>query len=139
MESTEDPVKSISKRIFIWMVIGAFVPIFWGVVSFIFFNAPKSLWADLYWNVVYLDVLDSDGTAILCFESLKGGTLYTHDVCRREHKPYIVLDATRIDESGAAAAVVRFIKEHEIQVLNVAGPRASKWAEGYAFALAVVG
>ena len=51
------------------------------------------------------NVLDSDGTVILFYESLKGGTLYTHDVCRREHKPYIVLDATRIDESGAAAAM----------------------------------
>jgi hypothetical protein len=85
------------------------------------------------------NVLDRDGTAILFVESLKGGTLYTHDVCRREHKPYIVLDATRISQSGAAAAVVRFVEEHEIQVLNVAGPRASKWAEGHAFALAVVG
>ena len=54
------------------------------------------------------NVLDSDGTAILFYESLTGGTLYTHDVCRREHKPHIV-------------------------------PRLSKWAEGYAFALAVVG
>lgn len=85
------------------------------------------------------NVLDSDGTAIVFYESLKGGTLFTHDVCRREHKPYIVLDATRISESGAAAAIVRFIREHEIQVLNVAGPRLSKWAEGYALALKVLG
>jgi hypothetical protein len=77
-------------------------------------------------------------TAILFYESLTGGTLYTHDVCRREHKPYIVLDATRISESGAAAAI-RFVVQHEIQVLNVAGPRLSKWAEGHALALAVIG
>jgi Circularly permutated YpsA SLOG family len=85
------------------------------------------------------NVLDSDGTAILFYESLTGGTLYTHDVCRREHKPYIVLDSTRISESGAAAAIMRFVNEREVQVLNVARPRLSKWAEGYAFALAVVG
>jgi hypothetical protein len=85
------------------------------------------------------NVLDSDGTAILFYESLTGGTLYTHDVCRREHKPYIVLDSTRISESGAAAAIMRFVNEREVQVLNVAGPRLSKWTEGYAFALAVVG
>jgi hypothetical protein len=54
MESTEDLVESIAKRIFIWMVIGAFVPIFWGVVSFIFFNAPESHWTDLYWNIIYV-------------------------------------------------------------------------------------
>jgi hypothetical protein len=85
------------------------------------------------------NVHDSDGTAILFRESLNGGTLYTHDVCRRERSPYIVLDATRISETGAAAAIVRFVEEHELKVLNVAGPRLSKWAEGYGFALAVVG
>jgi hypothetical protein len=85
------------------------------------------------------NVLDSDGTAILFYESLTGGTLFTHDVCRRERRPYIVLDATRISESGAAAAIVRFVREHEIQVLNVAGPRLRKWAEAHAFALAVIG
>ncbi len=37
-----------------------------------------------------------------------------------------------------SAAIVRFIKEHDIQVLNVAGPRASRWAEGHRFAMEVV-
>ena len=86
-----------------------------------------------------MNVLDSDGTAILFNQSLSGGTLYTHDVCRRERKPYIVLDATQISESAAAATIVRFIEEHGIQVLNVAGPRLSRWAEGHGFALRVIG
>lgn len=54
MELTEDAVKPIAKRIFIWMVIGAFVPIIWGVASFITFNAPESRWSDLYWYIVYV-------------------------------------------------------------------------------------
>jgi len=86
-----------------------------------------------------MNVLDSDGTAILFNQSLSGGTLYTHDVCRRERKPYIVLDATQISESAAAATIVRLIEEHGIQVLNVAGPRLSRWAEGHGFALRVIG
>jgi hypothetical protein len=85
------------------------------------------------------NVHESDGTAILFRESFSGGTLYTHDVCRRERRPYIVLDATRISEAGAAAAIERLVEEHEIKLLNVAGPRLSKWTEGYGFALAVVG
>ncbi len=85
------------------------------------------------------NVLHSDGTAILFNQSLSGGTLYTHDVCRRERKPYIMLDATQISVSAAAAAIVGFIKEHDIKVLNVAGPRLSRWAEGYGFALRVMG
>jgi hypothetical protein len=85
------------------------------------------------------NVVDSDGTAILFSERLSGGTLYTHDACRRERKPFIILDATRITESAAAAAIVRFIEEHEIKALNVAGPRSSGWSGGYQFALRVVG
>jgi hypothetical protein len=79
-----------------------------------------------------------DGTAILFNQLLSGGTPYTHDTCRRERKPFIVLDATQIAESAAAAAIVRFIEEHDIQVLNVAGPRLSRWAQGYALAFTVV-
>src|SRR5450631_810969 len=36
-------------------------------------------------------------------------------------------------ENASAAAIARFVEEHEITVLNLAGPRLSKWAEGHAF------
>lgn len=85
------------------------------------------------------NVQESDGTAILFNQSLSGGTKLARDMCIREKKPFVVLDATQISEARAAAAIVRFIDENEIQVLNVAGPRASGWPAGYAFALAVVG
>jgi hypothetical protein len=39
------------------------------------------------------NMLDSDGTAILFNQSLSGGTLYTHDVCRRERPPRRSSDA----------------------------------------------
>jgi hypothetical protein len=84
------------------------------------------------------NVQDSDGTAILFSQSLTGGTKLTRDMCIHEKKPFIVLDATQIAVERAAAAIVRFIRENEIQVLNVAGPRLSGWAEGYVFALGVV-
>jgi hypothetical protein len=83
--------------------------------------------------------MDSDGTAILFTVSLTGGTRLTRDLCVRQKKPFVVLDAKQIAESAAAAAIFKFVEEHEIQVLNVAGPRLSGWAEGYGFALAVVG
>jgi hypothetical protein len=80
----------------------------------------------------------SDGTAILFNQSLSGGTKLTRDMCIREKKPFIVLDATQITVERAVKAVLRFIGENEISVLNVAGPRLSGWPEGYGFALAVV-
>ncbi len=56
-----------------------------------------------------------------------------------EKKPFVVLDAKQITESAAAAAIVRFVEENEIQMLNVAGPRLSGSPQGHAFALGVVG
>jgi hypothetical protein len=84
------------------------------------------------------NVIDSDGTVILFYESLTGGTLLTRDLCLREKRPFLVLDAKVLTESAAAAAIIRFAEENKIQVLNVAGPRASGWAAGYRFALDVV-
>jgi hypothetical protein len=81
---------------------------------------------------------DSDGTAILFNESLTGGTLLTRNLCVRTKKPFIVLDAKQMSKLRAADAISRFVEEHEIQVLNVAGPRLSAWALGYRFALGVV-
>jgi hypothetical protein len=54
MSEDEDYVERLAKRIFIWMVIGAFVPIFWGIAGFILFNARQSRWTDLFWNAVYI-------------------------------------------------------------------------------------
>jgi len=84
------------------------------------------------------NVLDSDGTAILFHESLTGGTLVTRNLCVREKKPFVVLDASRITEAAAAAALSRLIEENAIEVLNVAGPRASGWPQGHGFAMRVV-
>jgi hypothetical protein len=85
------------------------------------------------------NVQDSDGTAILFNQSLTGATKLTRDLCIREKKPFIVLDAVQISTERATSAVLRFIEENEIEILNVGGPRASGWPEGYQFALAVVG
>ena len=67
----------------------------------------------------------ADGTAILFYESLHGGTKLTRDVCIREKRPLIVLAAKLTSESAAAAAITRFVEENEIPVLNLAGPPLS--------------
>jgi hypothetical protein len=85
------------------------------------------------------NLIDSDGTAILFFGSLAGGTKLTRDSCMREKKPFVVLDAKLITEAAAAAAIIRFVGENQVSTLNVAGPRLSGWPQGYAFALGVVG
>src|SRR5258708_22247892 len=73
----------------------------------------------------------SDGTAILFSQSLSGGTKLARDMCIREKKPFIVLDATQISVERAVKAVVRFIGENEIQTMNVAGAPASGGPAGH--------
>ena len=87
-----------------------------------------------------LNVLDSDGTAIIYYETLKGGTRLTRNLCALLKRPHVLIDARRVTESTVAAELIgNFIDEHEIKVLNVAGPRLSGWKEGYAFAGAAMG
>jgi hypothetical protein len=85
-----------------------------------------------------LNVVDSDGTAILFYESLSGGTRLTRSLCALLKRPYVLVDARQMSESEAVAAVAEFVEQNEIRILNVAGPRLSGWAAGYAFSLAVV-
>ena len=80
------------------------------------------------------NVQDSDGTAIVYSNALSGGTKLTRDMSIAEEKPYVVVDASQIKLVEAIDAVGRFVSMHRVAVLNVAGPRASGWAGGYAFA-----
>jgi len=85
------------------------------------------------------NVQDSDGTVILFSGTLSGGTLLTQKLCARERKPLIALDAQGMTKLRAADAILRFVEDNEIKVLNVAGPRSSGWPQGYSFALRVIG
>jgi hypothetical protein len=82
---------------------------------------------------------DSNGMVILFNGTLSGGTLLTRNLCVREKKPFIALDAKRLSARRAADAILQFVEEQAIEVLNVAGPRASGWPEGYAFSIRVIG
>jgi hypothetical protein len=90
------------------------------------------------------NVQDSDGTAILYSGTLSGGTLLTRNLCVREKKPFVLVNEAedtpkRMTALRAADAIVQFLEEHEVRVLNVAGPRLGGWPEGYRFALQVIG
>jgi Circularly permutated YpsA SLOG family len=86
-----------------------------------------------------LNVSDSDGTAILYNEALKGGTRLTRNLCALLKKPYILVNArVTPDPIAAAEAILKFVDDNGIEVLNVAGPRASGWPAGYRFAADVL-
>ena len=73
------------------------------------------------WNV-----RDSDGTLIVSLaKRLVGGTRLTEVLAERLAKPHLVLAKTDGDLFAQVEALRRFIAENSIQVLNIAGPRAS--------------
>jgi hypothetical protein len=64
----------------------------------------------------------------------------TRNLCALLERPHVLIDARQVTETTAAAELIgQFIENHGIQVLNVGGPRASGWEEGYEFAVAVIG
>ena len=80
------------------------------------------------------NVLDSDGTAILYRGALEGGTRLTAEYCQAHRKPCELLNAARLSPDEAAREIIAFIAGNNIKVLNVAGPRASKWPGAHDYA-----
>jgi hypothetical protein len=68
------------------------------------------------------NVLDSDATLILCHGPLTGGTDLTYRLAQRHAKPCLVVD---LQQGPDAVEAQRWIEEHRVGVLNVAGPRES--------------
>ena len=84
------------------------------------------------------NVLDSDGTVIIHDGEIEGGTRLTWVFCERHGRPSVVIDASALSPEQAADAMVYFLTGNDLSVLNVAGPRASKWPEAFGYAMAVV-
>ena len=78
------------------------------------------------------NVLDSDGTAIIHDGELEGGTRLTWVYCNQHGRPGVLIDASALSHDQAVAALVEFITGNDLKVLNVAGPRASKWPGAFA-------
>ncbi len=72
------------------------------------------------------NILDSDGTVIIHFGSIEGGTELTLVRCVEHGRPYCLVDGDEESAEGAGEIIARFVAEQGIAVLNVAGPRGSK-------------
>ncbi len=80
------------------------------------------------------NVRDGDGTVIIHLGLLQGGTKATADFCCEMKKASLLIDASAIAPNDAATRVAEFVRKNQIATLNVAGPRASEWPQGYDFA-----
>jgi hypothetical protein len=107
------------------------------------YGAPRETAApweelDLFAQRTLQNVKDSNGTIIIYFGKLRGGTAQTVQFCVEQKKPHQLIDAAQISTEDAARLIVDLVREHRIEILNVAGPRQSQWAEGYDYALRVL-
>lgn len=73
------------------------------------------------------NVQESDGTVIFTLgPQLKGGSKKTAEFAHKHQKPLLHLHTSLYSPERV---LLRFIQEHEIKVLNIAGSRASKEPE----------
>jgi hypothetical protein len=84
------------------------------------------------------NVLDSDGTAIIFFGEIEGGTECTLDDCVQLDRPYKLIDAADVQPGQAAKLIADFVRETGVYTLNIAGPRASKVERGHRYAFDTV-
>ncbi len=69
-----------------------------------------------------LNVIESDGTLILYYGKLKGGTDYTRRMAAKHRRPFLLYDFTSPPEMDA---VIAWMVDNQIETLNCAGPRES--------------
>jgi len=80
------------------------------------------------------NVKDSDGTVIIYLTKRLGGTEQTVRFAEKQQRPYQLIDASKISAENATGLIADFVRKHEIDILNVAGPRQSEWPGGYDYA-----
>jgi hypothetical protein len=81
----------------------------------------------------WANVRSADATLVLSPLPLRGGTALAVQACQRLGKPFLVVDPR---QPQAIPAVLAWLAEHRVGVLNVAGPRESQCPGVYAWARA---
>jgi hypothetical protein len=72
------------------------------------------------------NVIDSDGTLIFSHGPLVGGSELTRKLAQRHGRPCLHMDLDGVDEFYAAFEIMHWLQRHGIEIVNVAGSRASK-------------
>ena len=85
------------------------------------------------------NVIDSDGTLVITYGDAEGGTARTLELCHELDKSCLCIDAECHSPAQAATKIARFIVDHRIVTLNVAGPRASKQPQAQVYTRETIG
>jgi len=84
------------------------------------------------------NVQGADGTLIIARGLLTGGTEYTREMAIKHKRPWLHIDLSQMAAFQAAITINQWILQNEIEILNVAGPRASKDPAVYQEALNII-
>jgi hypothetical protein len=55
-----------------------------------------------------------------------------------DRQPHRLIDAAKYSPEDAATLMVAFVVNHDIETLNIAGPRESEWKGAYNYAFRAV-
>ena len=95
---------------------------------------PWGLKLDVFAERTLQNVKDSDGTVVIYFAELRGGTEFAVRCCLEQERRHQLIDAAKISAEDAAKLMVDLVRKHNIGILNVAGPPQSEWPKGYDYA-----
>ena len=99
----------------------------------------RETWSSAYAVRTRQNVEEADATVVFTATGdLRGGTRWTVEIAKQFGKPWLWLAGSKLEIGEAAARLTEFIGEHEVRVLNVAGPRGSEQPEAARFARAVL-
>jgi hypothetical protein len=70
------------------------------------------------------NVVESDGTLLVTRGAPTGGSALTADIARQRKRPLLHIDLRSLP-ANPELVIRQFIADHQIDTLNVAGPRAS--------------
>lgn len=80
------------------------------------------------------NVIDGDATLLISHGPLTGGSLLTKEKAVLHARPCLHIDLERLELEKALGALDDFIKANNVEILNVAGPRASGDPRAYSAA-----
>ena len=72
------------------------------------------------------NAVDSDGTLIISHGPLTEGSDFTRKMAIKHQRPWMHVDLDKTSAFKAATLIRSWLEENKIEILNVAGPRASK-------------
>ncbi len=72
------------------------------------------------------NIIDSHGTLIISHGKLTGGSTLTRRIATFKGRPWIHIDLNVVNAFDAANIISSWIGMNDIEILNIAGPRASK-------------